>query len=174
MTPAACVAAAEPGKACRVTFATRLEFHLKQSMQNTYKLLFLLCFYWISVSVQAQISIEVVGGGASQRPPPLSASDYPCNYSTAVNGNPITIAIAPFRADGGQAQQVHAVIAADLKRSGLFAVVDGAGARPQHEPEQIDYPYWQSRSAKAIVIGSVAPSSGGRYDVRFRLMDVTQ
>ncbi len=165
---------AELGKGRRVTFATRLEFHLKHSLQNIRKLLFLLIFFCISASAWAQISIEVIGGGATQRPAPLSASDYPCNYSTAVNSKSIAVAIAPFRADGGPAQQVHAVIAADLKRSGLFAVVDAAGARPQHEPDQIDYPHWQSRNARAIVIGSVTPSSGGRYDVRFRLMDAAQ
>jgi TolB protein len=56
----------------------------------------------------------------------------------------------------------------------LFRTVDAAGAAPQHEPDQIDYAYWRSRNATAVVIGSVTQSADGRYDIRFRLMDATQ
>ena len=143
-------------------------------MQNKIKCLFLLCFFCISTSGHGQIRIEVIGGGATQRPPPLSASDHPCNYSTAVNANQIAIAIAPFRDESGAKQPLSPVIAADLARSGLFNIVDAAGAKPQHEPEQIDYAYWRSRNANAVVVGSVTQSADGRYDIRFRLMDATQ
>ena len=36
----------------------------------------------------------------------------------------------------------------------------------------MNYPQWQARGAEAVVIGNIAQMSDGRYDVRFRLMDV--
>lgn len=43
---------------------------------------------------------------------------------------------------------------------------------PPVEPEEIRYPQWSARGATSIVIGAVTASDGGRYEVRFRLMDV--
>jgi TolB protein len=143
-------------------------------MQKIHKYLLLLYILFGTASVFAQIRIEVIGGGATQRPPPLSASDYPCNYSTAGAASQIPLVIAPFRDESTLKQPVTSVIAADLARSGLFKLIDSTGAKPQHEPDQIDYAMWRSRSANAIVIGSVTPSADGRYEVRFRLMDATQ
>ena len=143
-------------------------------MQKSVKLLFSLCFFVISAGAAAQIRIEVIGGGATQRPPPLSASDFPCNYSTAGNATQIAVAIAPFRDESGLKQSMTSVIAADLARSGLFKIVDSAGAKPQHEPDQLDYAYWRARGADTVAIGSVSPGSDGRYEVRFRLMDAVR
>lgn len=143
-------------------------------MQKIYNYLILFIFSFVATGGYAQIRIEVIGGGATQRPPPLSASDYPCNYSTAGNAEQIPLVIAPFRDESGLKQAVTPVIAADLTRSGLFRIVDNGGAKPQHEPEQIDYALWRGRNAKAVVVGSVTAAAEGRYEVRFRLMDATQ
>ncbi len=143
-------------------------------MQNIYKLLFLLYFLTVSISASAQLRIEVIGGGATQRPPPLSASDHPCNYSTAGNANQISVAIAPFRDESGLKQPLVPVVAADLSRSGLFKLVDTAGAKPQHEPDQLDYAHWRARGADHVVIGSVTAQADGRFEVRFRLMDAAR
>jgi TolB protein len=147
---------------------------LSLSLLTLRKLLFLFCFFCISSGAYAQIRIEVIGGGATQRPPPLSASDHPCNYSTAVNANQISIGVAAFRDESGLKQQLTPVIAADLTRSGLFKIVDNSGAKPQYEAAEVDYAHWRSRNATAVVIGSVAQQADGRYDIRFRLMDATQ
>lgn len=101
----------------------------------------------------AALSIEIVGSGANQIP----------------------IAIVPFRAEEQAAQRLTPVIAADLARSGLFRMIDTGGVpQPPSEPDQIDYGQWQARGADAIVIGSVSPLPDGRFDVRFRLMDVAK
>ena len=101
----------------------------------------------------AALTIEIIGAGANQIP----------------------IAIAPFRAEEGIPQPLTAVIGADLVRSGLFKTVDPGGVVPvPSEPEQVNYPQWKARGAEALVIGSVTPIAGGRYDVRFRLMDVVK
>ena len=143
-------------------------------MQKIRNYLILLSYLFMAASASAQIRIEVIGGGATQRPPPLSASDYPCNYSTAGAANLLPLAVAPFRDESGQKQPLGQVIAADLARSGLFRMIDAAGAKPQHEPEQIDYAWWRERGATAVVVGSVVPSADGRHEIRFRLMDATQ
>ncbi|MBM3344767.1 MAG: Tol-Pal system protein TolB [Betaproteobacteria bacterium] len=139
-----------------------------------HKLLILFVFFCLAGGASAQVRIEVIGGGASKRPPPLNASDHPCNYTSAAAANQFPIAILPFRDETGVKQQVAPVIAANLARSGLFRAVDASGAKPQHEPADIDYALWRSRGANAVVIGSVAAAANGRYEVRFRLMDATQ
>ncbi len=99
----------------------------------------------------AALTIEIVGTGPNQFP----------------------IAIAPFRAEAGTPQPLTPVIAADLARSGVFRVVDAGGVNPPpYEPQDLNYGTWRARGADAVVIGSIAPQPDGRYEVRFRLMDV--
>jgi TolB protein len=98
----------------------------------------------------AALTIEIVGAGATQVP----------------------VAIVPFRTEEGQ---ITAVVAADLARSGLFKMVDPGGMVPvPYEPEQVNAAQWSARGAEAIVIGSVSRLPDGRYEVRFRLMDVVK
>jgi len=104
----------------------------------------------LSPLARGVLTIEIVGTGATQFP----------------------IAIVPFRAEEGLAQQVSPVVAADLARSGLFRLVDAGGVSPvPYEPAQLNYDQWRARGADAVVIGSVSRLPDGRYDVRFRLMD---
>jgi TolB protein len=101
----------------------------------------------------AALTIDIVGAGANQIP----------------------IAIAPFRSEEGIPQPLTPVIGADLTRSGLFKTVDTGGIVPMpSEPEQVNYAQWKTRGAEALVIGSATPLGDGRFDVRFRLMDVTK
>ena len=99
------------------------------------------------------LTIEIVGSGATQFP----------------------IAVVSFRAEEGLAQPLSRIVAADLARSGLFRLVDAGGMNPvPHEPAQLNYEQWRARGADAVVIGSVSRLPDGRYDVRFRLMDVVR
>ena len=109
-------------------------------------------FLMLPALANAAMTIDIVGSGATQIP----------------------IAVLQFRDESGLKQPVTPVIAADLTRSGLFKMVDATGVKPQHEPDQIDYPQWRARSADAVVIGSVIPQADGRYEVRFRLMDAAR
>src|SRR5688572_21421395 len=104
-------------------------------------------------AARGALTIEIIGAGANQVP----------------------IAIVPFRAEGGIPQPVTPVVAADLQRSGLFRMVDAGGLNPPpHEPQDVNYETWRTRGAEALVIGSVSPLPDGRFDVRFRLMDVVK
>ena len=104
-------------------------------------------------AAHAVLTIEIVGTGGSQFP----------------------VAIVPFRAEAGLPQPVSPVVAADLAKSGLFRTVDAGGLNPPpYEPQDVNYGTWRARGADAVVIGSVTPQADGRYEVRFRLMDVAK
>ena len=107
----------------------------------------------LPLTAKAVLTIEIIGTGTNQFP----------------------IAIVPFRAEGGIPQQLTPVISTDLARSGVFKVVDAGGVNPTpYEPQELNYGTWRARGADAVVIGSVSPLPDGRYDVRFRLMDVAK
>jgi len=90
-------------------------------------------------------------------------------------GNQFPVAIAPFRSEANLPQPLTPVIAADLARSGVFRIVDAGGLNPPpHEPQDVNYATWRARGADALVIGSVSLLPDGRYDIRFRLMDVAK
>ena len=114
---------------------------------------FLFALLITPAALRAALTIEIIGSGANQVP----------------------VAIVPFRAEDGLAQKITPVVAADLTRSGLFKMVDPGGVVPvPFEPGEVDYAVWRARGAEAIVIGSVSPLPDGRYDIRFRLMDVVK
>ena len=101
--------------------------------------------------LRAAITIEIVGSGERQIP----------------------VSIAPLAGEGALPHNISEIVAADLTRSGLFRVVDAGGITPVPvEPGDIRYSDWSARGAESIVVGAVTPGGGGRYDVRFRLMDV--
>ena len=102
---------------------------------------------------RAALTIEIIGAGANQIP----------------------ISIVAFRAEDALAQKITPVIVADLSRSGLFRMIDSGGVTPlPTEPAEVNYPTWSARGAEALVIGNVVAQPDGRYEVRFRLMDVTK
>src|SRR3990172_4848587 len=115
--------------------------------------LFVLLWSSLAGAAYAQLTIEIIGGGANQVP----------------------IAIVPFKGEETLPQKVTAVVTADLVRSGLFRIVDSGGltAIPA-EPAEVQYPVWTARGADALAIGSVSPLPHGYWDVRFRLLDVAK
>ena len=98
----------------------------------------------------AQFRVEISGVGATQLP----------------------IAVVRFRDEDRSGQSPSAIIRADLERSGAFRIVDGSATLDETStPAMSD---WRSRSADALVAGSVARLADGRYDVRFKLWDVVK
>ena len=111
------------------------------------KILFVLSFLAATVA-QAQLSIEITGAGA----------------------NRIPVAIANFAGDTAAAQVVTATVRADLERSGLFKLIDPAGATLD-ENAQVNFADWKGRGADALAAGSVTRAPDGRMQARFRLYD---
>ena len=90
-----------------------------------------LAFALLTAAVaQAQLSIEITGAGA----------------------NRIPVAIANFAGDAAAAQIVAATVRSDLERSGLFKLVDPAGATLD-ENAQVNFSDWKNRGADALAAG---------------------
>ena len=103
-----------------------------------------------AASAHAQLTIDIVGVGAQQIP----------------------VAVAGFAGGDPQAQQMSAVIEADLARSGLIKTVNNAGLPKSGELTAIPFAELKTRGADATVVGSVAPAANGQFAVSFRLVDV--
>jgi TolB protein len=100
----------------------------------------------VAYPVQAALDIEITGAGEHQIP----------------------ISIVPFAGEEKLAQKISAVIASDLKRSGLFRLVDSAGKTP-HEMRDVLFGDWAE--VDALTIGSATVLADGRVEVKFRLLD---
>ena len=115
-----------------------------------YLLLAAALFVWMP-HAGAQLSIEITGAGAQRIP----------------------IAIVPFAGEAALGSAISGIVRADLERSGLFRGLEVPPLIPHPtEASPVNYAEWRSRLADALVQGSVAALSDGRFEVRFRLFDV--
>ncbi len=88
------------------------------------------------------------------------------------NVEPLPIAITDFQGDA-VAAEISQIVAADLKRSGLFAPIDKAAfiekiSNPDAAPRFED---WKVINAQALVTGRVGREGDGRLRAEFRLWD---
>jgi len=126
----------------------KVMFSLYNSLMPRF--LFFLCLF-LPLTVRAALDIEIVGGAAQQIP----------------------IAVVPFTQSVNPADNPTVIIAADLRRSGLFRLLETGGVSPlPRELADVKYPDWTALQAQALVIGKVEPTAGGRLKVSFRLLDV--
>lgn len=99
------------------------------------------------------MEIQVVGGSAKQ----------------------ISVAMVPFQAAVGQPEPaLTQIVGDDLERSGQFKLISVAGAQQPVVPAQVDYGIWRGRGADAVVVGQVVALPGGRFEVRFYLLDAVK
>jgi TolB protein len=89
------------------------------------------------------------------------------------NIEPLPIAITDFLSGDAMGTEIAGVVAADLKRSGLFAPVDKAAfiekiSNPDVAPRFDD---WKVINAQALVTGRVTQEADGRLRAEFRLWD---
>ena len=102
-------------------------------------------------AAQAQLTIEIIGGGANQIP----------------------IAVLPFAGESALPHSITEIVEQDLSRSGRFRAIFVGGVSPlPTDIAQVDFPEWKSRLADALLIGEAKRLSEGRFEVRFRLVDV--
>ena len=97
----------------------------------------------------AQLRVEIAGVGANQIP----------------------IAIGQFWDDPAGENQVTAIIAADLQRSGLFRVIPSTDLI--RETGAVDESFWKSKGADALLGGTLAHADG-RIEIRYRLHDTAK
>ena len=117
---------------------------------NLIRLVFLCAISLIASTANAALDIEISGGSAQQIP----------------------IAVVPFGNGNSAKENISEIIAADLKRSGLFRVLETRGmANLPTTPAQIKYAEWTALQAQAVTVGNVEAIAGGRMKVSFQLMD---
>ena len=105
----------------------------------------------LALPAQAQLTIDIIGGGATQTP----------------------IAVVPFAGEADFPLGITGVVGADLQRSGLFKLIDSGAARPA-APQDVRFPEFRSRGAEAVVIGSLTTMGPGQVNVRFYLLDAVK
>lgn len=114
---------------------------------------FCLALMSASFSARAAMEIQVIGGA----------------------DNKIAVAMLPFQPAPGQpTPALSQIVGDDLSRSGQIGLVDVSGTQQIVDPAQVNYGAWRSKGADALVIGKIAALPGGRFDVRFRLLDVVK
>src|SRR3989442_8430912 len=100
---------------------------------------------------RAQLTIEIIGGGANQIP----------------------IAVLPFAGESAHPQSITESVEQALSRGGRFrAFFVGGIPQVPAEISQVDFAEWKSRLADAMVIGQAQRLPDGKFEVRFRLLDV--
>lgn len=106
---------------------------------------------FVAASANAALEIEISGGSAQQVP----------------------IAIVPFGQDSTGADSISSIVSADLKRSGLFRLIETGGVvnRPT-DITQIQYSQWANMQAQAMAVGMVEAMPDKRLKVTFQLADV--
>lgn len=135
-----------------LSLPTRTYFNrIQQTLAWT---IFILMLIWNAAQpARAVMEITIIGGAAEKIP----------------------LAIVPFQGTPNQPQPtLSEIVSNDLNRSGLFRLISTTGAQQPSEPAQIDYKLWRSKEAEAVVVGAVTPLPGGRFDVRFHLVDAVK
>ncbi len=89
------------------------------------------------------------------------------------NIEPLPIAITDFLSGDAMGTEIANVVAADLKRSGLFAPIDkGAFIEKISNPDVAPrFEDWKVINAQALVTGRVTQEADGRLRAEFRLWD---
>src|SRR2546428_1970940 len=96
---------------------------------------------------RAQLTIEIIGGGANQIP----------------------IAVLPFAGESALPQSITEIIEQDLSRTARFRAIFVGGGHPvPTEIAQVDLAAWKSRPADAKVIGPAQRLPDGKFAARFR------
>jgi TolB protein len=87
------------------------------------------------------------------------------------------IAIVPFKWEGAGKlpQDVSAVIASDLQRSGKFSPV-ATSKMPQtpYSEAEVDFNAWTGLGVDALVTGSITQDAAGNYVINYQLVDVVR
>ncbi|MGD8170126.1 Tol-Pal system beta propeller repeat protein TolB [Vibrio sp. TRT 21S02] len=87
------------------------------------------------------------------------------------------IAIVPFKWEGATKlpQDVSAVIASDLQRSGKFSPV-ATSKMPQtpYSETEVDFDAWSGLGVDALLTGSITQNAEGDYVIHYQLVDVVR
>jgi TolB protein len=105
--------------------------------------------------------------------PLFAHADLTIEITQGVEGA-VPIAVVPFGVSGGPPpEDVAAIVAADLARSGRFAPVpeENMVAKPV-TPNEVRFQDWRTLGAENLVIGQIEAAGADQYRIQFRLFDV--
>lgn len=118
---------------------------------NIIRLVVLTFISFFTLTSNAALDIEITGGSAQQIP----------------------IAVVPFGNGNSMKDNIADIINADLRRSGLFRLLDTRGMPNQPtDATQVKHAEWAALQSQAVVVGNVSPLAGGKLKVSFQLVDV--
>jgi TolB protein len=121
-----------------------------------FRLFLSLLLLLLPLTGRSALTIEIVGGAAQQIPIAIVPFSQPANQQAL-----------------GQQDTIANIIGADLRRSGLFRVLETRGVANQpHDIAEVKYAEWAALQAQALTIGTVESLPGNRLKVSFRLLDV--
>ncbi len=99
---------------------------------------------------------------------PLYAQTMRIDVS-GVGARQVPLALAPFAGTGSLPRTLDTVIGDDLKRSGMFRLVNVTGSYSENTP--LDMSALRSQGADSILVGSVNPVANARVEFRYKLAD---
>lgn len=107
---------------------------------------FLSCFVPMA---HAELDIEITGVGENQTP----------------------ISVVRFEGDDALSQKISDVVSNDLKRTGLFKLMDFAGRVP-HDTSEVKYAEWQD--TEMLLMGRIVTQEPNKLMVTFTLLDTVR
>jgi len=89
------------------------------------------------------------------------------------NIEPLPIAVTDFLSNGDLGAEISSIVAADLKRSGLFAPIDKGAFIEKITDTNVSprFDDWKVINAQALVTGRIGQEADGRLRAEFRLWD---
>jgi len=120
-------------------------------MKKLFRLVLFLLSCCAFVPAHGQLSIDIVGGGATTIP----------------------ISIVPFGNESSFPLGITGVVGADLARSGLFKLIEPGSVRATRA-EDVRFADWTGRGSDAVVVGNMTTLPDGRIEVRFTLLDTVK
>lgn len=99
---------------------------------------------------------------------PLYAQSMRIDVS-GIGARQVPLALAPFNGTGTPPRTLDAVITDDLKRSGMFRLVELGGTYSENSP--LDMSALRSKGADSVLVGSVNPVANARLEFRYKLAD---
>ena len=120
---------------------------------NLFRLACILLIACMAMGVRAQDSLDITVRGSE--------------------GRLFPVIIPVFENEGSLPNSISDIVRADLERSGLFKLIDlGPMALP--ESRVPDLAAMAARGADVVLAATVVASSGGQFEIRFRLFDTTR
>ncbi|MDD4912544.1 MAG: Tol-Pal system beta propeller repeat protein TolB [Sideroxydans sp.] len=113
------------------------------------RVVFLIFGILFALTARAELAIEITGAGDNQTP----------------------ISVVRFAGDELVSKNLAEVVANDLKRTGLFKLIDASGRVP-HDASEVRYPEWLG--VEMLLLGRINTDHGDELSVSFTLLDAVR